>query len=306
MKFEYSRLYAVLLLFVVSLFCLPGCGEQPSEAGGGFTVVATTTMIADAARVIAGDDIEVVGLMRDGEDPHTYNVTPADAIAIADADLVLANGLHLESTLEKLIDEKAKASIYLAEHEGLDPIADEGAEGAPDPHGWMDVAIFRLYVEGICDSLVALDPENESSYRERASRYLLELDELDAWVREQFAQVPAQRRVIITSHDAFNYFGRAYGIEVHGIVGVSTEQQPTPRDIQRLESLIREQGVRAVFYETSAGQTLNHQVQQIAKATGIKVGGELYSDSLGEQGTEVGTYLGMMRHNTTTMVEALR
>lgn len=306
MKFEYSKLYAILCLCVVGLFCLPGCGERLSEERVGFTVVATTTMIADAAWVIAGDDIEVVGLMRDGEDPHTYNVTPADATAIADADLVLANGLHLESTLERLIDEKAKASVYLAEHKGISPIADEGAEGAPDPHGWMDVAIFRLYVEGICDSLVALDPENEAAYRERASAYLFELDELDAWVRDQFAQVPAQRRVIITSHDAFNYFGRAYGIEVHGIVGVSTEQQPTPRDIQRLESLIREQGVRAVFYETSAGQTLNQQIQQIAKATGIKVGGELYSDSLGEQGTEVGTYLGMMRHNTATMVEALR
>lgn len=277
-----------------------------SNDNGKPTVVATTTMIADAARVIAGDELNIVGLMRDGEDPHTYKVTPQDGNAIADADLVLANGLHLESTLDKIIQGKAKQAVYLAEQDGIEPIADAGAEGAPDPHCWMDVTIFRTYVEGIRDAFAELDPDNKSLYEERATAYLAELSELHGWVIEQFEQVPAERRVIITSHDAFNYFGRAYGIEVHGIIGISTEQQASPRDIQRLEKMVRDKGIRAVFYETSVKNTLNELIKQIADATDIQVGGELYSDSLGEQGTEAGTYIGMIRHNTTTMVEALK
>ena len=294
----------------VALVCalaLTGCGGSGEAASDERpTVVATTTMIADAARVIAGDDINIVGLMRDGEDPHTFKVTPQHGNAIADADLVLANGLHLESTLDKIIQNKAKKAVYLAERGDIEPIADEGADGAPDPHCWMDVMIFRSYVEGIVRALVNLDPENKTAYHQRGSDYIGELTELDAWVREQFEQVPAERRVIITSHDAFNYFGRAYGIEVHGIVGISTDQQATARDITRLEQMIRDKGIRAVFYETSVTNTLNNMIKQIADETGIKVGGELYSDSLGKQGTEAGTYIGMIRHNTTTMVEALK
>lgn len=292
-------------LALFGLACVAGCGGG-ADGDGRPTVVATTTMIADAARVIAGDDVRVVGIMRDGEDPHTYNVTPQDATAIADADLVLANGLHLEATLEKIIEDKAKRSVYLAEQRAIECIADDGAEGAPDPHCWMDVVIFREYVAGIRDALVEMDPANASAYNERAEAYLAELDELHAWVQGQFKQVPAERRVIITSHDAFNYFGRAYGVEVHGIIGISTEQQATSRDIQRLEQMIREKGIRAVFHETSVSNTLNNMIEQIADETGVKVGGELYSDSLGEQGTEAGTYIGMMKHNTMTMVDALK
>lgn len=299
-----GALFVSAVLLATSLI---GCGADGGEGGDDRpTVVATTTMIADAARVIAGDEINIVGLMRDGEDPHTFKVTPQHGNAIADADLVLANGLHLESTLDKIIQGKAKQAVYLAERADIKPIADAGAEGAPDPHCWMDVMIFRSYVEGLRDALIELDPDNKALYVERATTYLAELDELDAWVREQFEQVPAERRVIITSHDAFNYFGRAYGIEVHGIVGISTDQQATARDITRLEQMIRNKGIRAVFYETSVTNTLNNMIKQIADETGIKVGGSLYSDSLGKQDTEAGTYLGMIRHNTTTMVEALK
>lgn len=307
-NFDYSKyLSAPVLFLALCAGLLQGCGSG-AEADGdaGFTVVATTTMIADAARVIAGDDMKVVRIMRDGEDPHTYKVNPRDATAIAEADLVLANGLHLESTLDKIIQGKAKNAVYLAERENIEPIADEGAEKAADPHCWMDVLAFREYVIGIRDALVRMDPGNKAAYTKRASDYLGELSELHVWVTEQFEQVPAERRVIITSHDAFNYFGRAYGIEVHGIVGISTEQQATARDIQRLEQMIRDKGIRAVFYETSVTNTLNNMIKQIADETGIKVGGELYSDSLGEQGTEAGTYIGMIRHNTSTMVEALK
>ncbi|MGB0766700.1 MAG: metal ABC transporter substrate-binding protein [Phycisphaeraceae bacterium] len=295
-----------LAALALAMVCLVGCGGADASDDARPTVVATTTMIADATRIIAGDDLRVVGLMRDGEDPHVYQPTPQDGNAIADADLVLANGLHLESKLDKLIQGKASRLLYLAEQDGIEPIADAGAESAADPHCWMDVTLFRTYVTGIRDALIELDPEREDAYTQRAADYLAELDTLHAWVIEQFESVPAERRVIITSHDAFNYFGRAYGVEVHGIVGISTEQQASPRDIQRLEEMIRDKGIRAVFYETSVKNTLNEMIKQIAEETGVEVGGSLYSDSLGEQGTEAGTYIGMIRHNTTTMVEALK
>ena len=299
------------LLALTGLWLMAGCSksqdQDASGGGGAITVVATTTMIADAARVIGGDAVQVVGIMREGEDPHIYRVKPRDATAIAQAQVVLTNGLHLEATLGDIVDHKATGRVVrLAEQDGIDPISGADGDGAADPHCWMDVQAFRLYAAGIRDALVEADPEHAEGYRARAAAYLAELDALDAWVRGQFAAVPEAQRVIITSHDAFNYYGRAYGVEVHGVVGISTEQQASPGDITRLESLIRERAVRAVFYETSVTDTLNRLIAQIAESTGVRVGGELYSDSLGEEGTEAGTYIGMIRHNTQTMVEALR
>ncbi|MEO0475626.1 MAG: zinc ABC transporter substrate-binding protein [Planctomycetota bacterium] len=291
---------------------MPGCGNA-GEASGLFEederpkVLALTTMIADAASIVAGDDAQVVGLMRAGEDPHTYEINPRDAVAVAEADLVLGNGHHLESTLKNIVTNQAADShVYLAESSSITPLSDEGAEGAPDPHCWMDAKLFKVYVEGIRNALVELDPDNAEGYKARADTYLKELDELDVWVREQFEAVPKEQRVIITGHDAFNYYGAAYGVEMHGLIGLSTEEQPTAADVTRLENMIRDKGIKAIFYETSVSQTLNNLVKQMADQTGIVVGGELYSDSLGEQGTDAGTYIGMMRHNTTTMVEALK
>lgn len=308
-KLSGFRLFAALLA-LVAMTGLSGCGGETSglfEDDDRPKVLALTTMIADAATVVAGDDAQVVGLMRAGEDPHTYEITPRDAVAVAEADLVLGNGLNLEATLAKLVaNQAADSHVYLAESSDITPLSDEGAEGAPDPHCWMDAQIFKVYVEGIRDALVEADPDNAEGYKERAEAYLKELDELDAWVREQFATVPEEQRVIITAHDAFNYFGEAYGVELHGLIGLTTEEQPTAAEVTKLENMIRDNGIKAIFFETSVSQTLNNLVKQIADETNIGVGGELFSDSLDEPGTEAGTYIGMMRHNTTTMVEALK
>ncbi|MFI4861424.1 MAG: metal ABC transporter substrate-binding protein, partial [Phycisphaerales bacterium JB063] len=193
----------VLAVFCVALLALSlvGC-ESGGESGEGdvITVVATTTMIADAARVVAGGDAEVVGIMRDGEDPHIYRPKPRDATMIAEADVVLANGLHLEATLGDIVEHKATGVVArLAEQEGITPISGQDGDGAPDPHCWMDVLIFKQYVEGIRDALIEADPEHAEGYRARAESYLAELDALDAWVREQFETVPQPQRVIITS-----------------------------------------------------------------------------------------------------------
>lgn len=309
------RLGLAGLICMVAAFA--GCDQtSPASSGSAATgadeskpvVVATTTMIADLAQRLAGENAEVVGIMKTGEDPHVYDVRPRDAQLLASADLVLTNGLHLEATLAHVIEHNAKGAVVkLAEASGVMPLQAQGAAaGAPDPHAWMSVPNFKGYATAARDALTQLDPENADDYRARYDAYIKELDELDAWVRQTLDTVPRERRVIVTSHDAFNYFADAYGVEVHGVIGISTEQQPRPQDVEALLSIVRSRGVKALFIETSVSQTLNDIVRKVAADTGATIGGSLFSDSLGEPGTEGGTYIGMMRHNTNTMVEALK
>ena len=321
---------AGLLLIVPGLLAL-GCEggrAQPARAASADrpVVAATTTMIADLAGVLAGKDAHVVGIMKPGEDPHVYDVRPRDAQMIAGADLVLTNGLHLESTLLGVIEHNASGAVVkLAEAGGVRPLqaaeivaigsAAAGASGtaaagstgaAPDPHAWMSVPHFMAYAEAARDALIELDPEHADGYQRRARAYLSDLKELDAWVRRQWETVPPERRIIVTSHDAFNYYAQAYGVEVHGVIGISTEQQPRPQDLLALERMVRDRSVRALFIETSVSRTLNRLVAKIADRTDARIGGTLYSDSLGAPGGEAGSYLSMMRHNTRVMVDALR
>ena len=293
----------LVLAIVLSASCLVRAGE-----GSRLRVVCTTTMIADVARQIAGDDAEVLGIMRPGEDPHVYDIRPRDVQLIAGADLLLMNGLHLESTLGHVIDNNAGDAkvVRLAETSQIVPLESEKYRGAPDPHCWFNVGYFRVYAERTRDALVDSDPANAEGYRARATAYLETLDDLHAWVRDQIATIPRERRAMVTSHDAFQYFGRTYFVDVFAVIGISTEQQPKPGDIRRLESLVRERKVKALFVETSVSQTLNNIVKKIAKATGAKVGGTLYSDSLGTPESSAGTYVGMVRHNVRTVVAALR
>jgi manganese/zinc/iron transport system substrate-binding protein len=268
-------------------------------------------MIADLARQLAGEHAEVSGIMRVGEDPHVYEVRPRDAQQIAAADLVLINGLHLESTLFHVIKNSARGKVVaLAEDPRIEPLAGpqraDGAVAAPDPHCWFNVQYFRVFAERARDALCEVDPEHAAAYRRRAEEYLKQLDQLHAWVGQQVDAVPRQRRVMVTSHDAFAYFGRAYGIDVYAVIGISTEQQPRPQDVVRLEELVRSREVKALFIETSVSRTLNDIVERVAANTGARIGGTLYSDSLGPPETEAGTYLGMIRHNTRTILEALR
>jgi manganese/zinc/iron transport system substrate-binding protein len=303
-------------LLAVGWGTLAGCSRSPAGSGeppqaDQVRVVCTTTMIADLARQLAGQDAEVSGIMRVGEDPHIYEVRPRDAQQIAAADLVLLNGLHLESTLLHVVEHSARGKVVaLAEDPRIEPAAGprkaEGAATAPDPHCWFNVQYFRVYAERACDALCEVDPGHAAAYRQRAAEYLKQLDELHGWVQQQVDDVPRPGRVIVTSHDAFAYYGRAYGIDVYAVIGISTEQQPKPQDVVRLEELVRSRGVKALFIETSVSKTLNDIVQRIAANTGVRIGGTLYSDSLGAPDTEAGTYLGMVRHNTRTIVEALR
>lgn len=285
-----------------------GSGIATAQDRGKLRVVCTTTMIADLAGQIAGDAAAVTGIMRVGEDPHVYEVRPRDMQTIAGADLVLVNGLHLESTLGQVIEHNAAPEkvVRLAESPRIVPLESEAFRGAPDPHCWFNVGYFKVYAERTRDALIQADGKSAETYRRRADRYLRELTELDEWVKVQIATIPRERRAMVTSHDAFQYFGQAYAIDVYAVIGISTEQQPRPRDIARLESIVRERGVRALFIETSVSQTLNNMVRKIARATGARIGGTLYSDSLGSPDGPAATYIDMVRHNVRTVVEALR
>lgn len=298
-----------LLLAFAAIALLNGCdGEVTQERSDArLSVVATTTMIEDLARQIAGPDAEVVGIMKVGEDPHVYDVRPSDAVIISRADVILTNGFHLEATLDGVIHQAANGEVtHLAEAAEVQELGSDVYAGAPDPHCWMDVQMFRGYAEAARDALIAADPDHADGYRERAEAYLAQLDELDAWVKQQWEGIPQAQRIIVTSHDAFNYYAAAYGVEVHGVIGISTDAQPKASDIEKLRQLIADRNVRALFVETSVAPTLNAIVQNIANDTGAKIGGSLYSDSLGPPESAGGTYLDMIRHNTTTMVEALR
>jgi len=302
-----ARGCALFACALVGTVLLAGC-DGGADADDRPTVVATTTMIEDLAHVIGGDEVNVIGIMKTGEDPHLYDVKPKDATTIRKADLVLMNGLHLEATLASVIEGQASGKIVaLAEQEGIKPLTGgDGFEVAPDPHCWMDVGNFKLYAAKTRDALIEVVPEHAELFTRRTEAYLKELDELEAWVVEQFATVPKRQRVIVTGHDAFAYFGKAYGIEVHGLIGISTQQEPKPQDIEDLKALIRQNQIRALFPESSISGSLKQLIRKVAHDTGAMVGDELHSDSLGEPGSDASTYIGMIRHNTTTMVKALR
>ena len=302
----------LLLLFMLAAGCDEASTGAPAQSGPDSTdkpvVVCTTTMIADLAQRLAGDDAQVLGIMKTGEDPHVYDVRPRDAQMIADADVVLMNGLHLESTLEHIIEHNAEGAVVakLAEDDRIKTLGSETIEGAPDPHCWFNVAYFKVYTERALDALIAADPANAQSYQERAVVYLAELDQLDAYVHKQMGTIPQEQRVIVTSHDAFQYFGKRYQVDVMAVIGISTEQQPRPQDIEALEAKVASRNVKALFIETSVSRTLNDIVKKLADRSGASIGGTLYSDSLGDPGTEAGTYIGMVRQNTDLIVKALR
>jgi len=228
-----------IALLVATFALLTGCSDAPADAdseSGKLVVVCTTTMIADTARHIAGEHAEVVSIMRTGEDPHVYEVRPRDAQAVKSADLVLFNGLHLEATLLNIIEDADTTTVALAESDGITVLQDAAGNsgGAVDPHCWMNVTYFKVYASAARDAMVNVDPDNADTYRKNAEHYLAKLDELHAWALEKVEEVPRAQRVMITSHDAFRYLGDAYGIDVHAIIGISTEQDPRPQDIEKL------------------------------------------------------------------------
>jgi manganese/zinc/iron transport system substrate-binding protein len=273
-------------------------------------VVATTGMIADAAREVGGDLVEVRALMGPGVDPHAYRQTRTDIVAAANADIVLWHGLYLEAQMEDFLRELGESRPVVAVAEAFPRnllIAHDDYEDRFDPHVWMNPSLWSRVVLEIRDALIDVRPEAEGAFRANAEAHLEELADLAQYTTRVLSTVPAESRVLVTAHDAFNYFGSAYGFEVAGIQGISTESEAGLQRISDLVDLLVDRKVRAVFVESSVSDRNIRALVEGAAARGheVVIGGELFSDAMGEAGTYEGTYIGMIDHNATTIAGAL-
>lgn len=274
------------------------------------TVVATTGMIADTARAIGGDHVDVRALMGPGVDPHAYRQTRSDIVAMTRADLVLWHGLYLEAQMEDFFEDLGRRRMVVPVAEAMPRnllLAHEDYDNRFDPHVWMDPDLWRHVAAEIRDALAEVDPENAAFYLASAESFLTELDTVSAYARETLASVPDDSRVLLTAHDAFNYFGQAYGFEVLGIQGISTESEAGLVRIAELVDLLVARDIRAVFVESSVSDRNIRALIEGAAARGheVRIGGELFSDAMGEPGSYEGTYIGMIDHNVTIITRSL-
>lgn len=301
----------VLAFFLA--FAAAGCGQPTAEPIGDwprpYRIVATTGMVGDLAKMVAGEQAMVRTLAGEGVDPHLFTPTRGDVAALLSAHVVFYNGLMLEGRMADTlarIGREDKPVFAVAElvdaHERL-----EGEPGRHDPHLWMDVQLWSKALDVVVECLSSLDPIHAADYAERGARARHEFEKLDDYVRGVIASIPESHRVLVTAHDAFQYFGRAYGIEVVGIQGLSTESEAGLEDINRLVDLLVERRVPAVFVESSVADKNVRALIEGARARGhdVRIGGTLFSDAMGAAGTHEGTYLGMLDHNATTMARAL-
>jgi manganese/zinc/iron transport system substrate-binding protein len=311
-----DRLMRALLLTAALTMLLAACGAQGAAgraAGEPLKVVSTTGQIGDAVQYIAGETIVHSTLLGPGIDPHTYVATEGDLRTFQEADVIFYNGLHLEAQLERVLEQigERSATRVVAVGDTLDEtrlLSWQPEAGYPhDPHVWNDVQLWKGVVEAIRDTLVEVDAANAERYTTNAGAYLAQLDELDSYIKAQAGSLPAEQRVIVTAHDAFNYFGRAYGFDVEAVQGISTATEASTADIQALAAIVVERDVPAIFVESTISPRTIEAVQAAVRAAGkeVQVGGQLYSDALGAPDSPAGTYIGMMRSNIDTIVAAL-
>lgn len=311
--FRWKRM-AALLAAAVLVLVASACGAASGPAGGHgekLKVTATIGMIADVAREIGGERVEVTGLMKAGVDPHLYKASQGDIKRLEQADLILYNGLHLEGKMAEVLEKLGKKKAVVAVSKDVDPSklrASEDGSTEYDPHIWFDVRHWMSVAGTIAGELAKADPEHAAEYKQRTDVYLKKLEELHGYAKQQIASIPESGRVLVTAHDAFQYFGAAYGIEVKGLQGISTASEAGAKDVSTLRDFLVERRIKAVFVESSVPKKTIEAVISGAKQKGhtVVVGGELFSDAMGEEGTAEGTYIGMVRHNVDTIVKALK
>ena len=293
-----------LSLSIVFLATACAVADRPAER----TAVCSTTQVADFARAVAGDDWHVISILGPSQDPHMFQITPEATRLVAAADVCFDNGMHLEGGDWMRVVAQQEGSPIVSCTDGIVPlqiIEDGNTKEVDDPHAWFSVKNAVRYVANIQQTFCELDPDNCGKYKARAELYCDQLRALHHWIEQQISAIPADQRVLVTSHDAFNYFCRDYQLVSAAPVGWSTKDMGvavTPQRRQEVIDSIRSQGVRALFVETSVNKEL---IQTIADEAGVRIGGELYSDAMGAAGTAGETYIGMMRENVLTIVAAL-
>jgi len=313
---------ALLLIsgILLASWLLAACGKQGAGEGTqsgsdrshrSLNVVTTTGMINDVVLNVGGDRLRTRALMGSGVDPHLYKASEGDVRRLSEADVIFYNGLHLEAKMAEVLEKMNRRVRTVAVAEAIPAerlLSPPAFAGAHDPHVWMDVSLWHLAAEKIRDTLTELDPTHRTTYEANARTYLTELSVLDTEIREQLATIPKPQRVLVTAHDAFAYFGRAYDIEVRGLQGVSTVAEAGTADVQELAHFISERQIPAIFVESSVPPRAIEAVQAAVKGRGfsVSIGGKLFSDAMGNPGTPEGTYAGMIRYNVNTIVTALQ
>jgi manganese/zinc/iron transport system substrate-binding protein len=298
-----------LFLVLLAATLLSSCAS-PTEASGKLRIVTTIGQIANAAEIIGGEYVEVTPLMGAGVDPHLYVASEGDVTTLQDADVILYNGLFLEAQMNDILEQISEYKLAVPVAEAIPAerlLASPIYPDEHDPHVWFDVQLWMIVVGAVRDALIEADPAHAAQFTDNAAAYLGELDDLDAYVRSQSERLPAEQRTLITAHDAFNYFGRAYDFDVLGLQGISTQSEASTADVQELARVIVDRQVPAIFVESSVPV---RNVEALQEAVGaldheVVIGGQLFSDAMGSPSTPEGTYIGMVRYNIDTIVGAL-
>ena len=292
-----------LLTFAVLMFVAPAAVQAQDR----LKVIATFSILGDVVKNIGGDRIDMNMLVGPNADAHVYSPSPADAKKLADAKLVVINGLGYEGWIGRLVRASGSKAPVVTAAKGVNPIRAAGGHGHghshdSDPHAWQSIANVKVYATNIRDGLIAADPAGKAAYEANAAAYLARLDELEKEVRDTVAKIPADRRKVITTHDAFGYFSAAYGVQFIAPIGAGGNAEPSAKDVAKIIAQVKRQKIPAVFLENISDQGI---MQQIARETGAKIGGTLYSDALSNAGGPAATYIDMMRHNVGELAKAL-
>lgn len=299
------------ILPFIALLSILSCGPKDKQPSDKLTIVCTTNILGDLVEQLVGDQAEVVSLMGAGVDPHLYKATQGDLVQLNRADVIVYNGLHLEGKMTDIFEKLAKRKQVLVAAGGIPEsklINNSDFQGAYDPHLWFDIEMWSKVTEHLSKELMAIEKIDSQQLKQKTTSYLNELKTLHQWVEESISTIPQNQRVLITAHDAFAYFGRAYGIEVRGLQGISTVSEYGLRDVSDLVKFITNRKIKAVFVESSVSARSIEAVVKGCESRGhnVRIGGTLYSDAMGEKGSEAGTYVGMVKHNVNTIVESLR
>ncbi|WP_175640697.1 metal ABC transporter solute-binding protein, Zn/Mn family [Metabacillus schmidteae] len=305
---------------ILAVFLLTACGSgqtsgdtnEGNESSTKIIQVTTTTgQVADVLKNVGGDQVEVTSLMGPGVDPHLYQASQGDIQKLNNADMIFYNGLHLEGKMGEIFEKMSEDKTIVAVGESIPEallLAADGDSNAHDPHVWFNIQAWIHAVDTVEEELSKQSPENEELFKDNAANYKQELEEMDQYAKEQIQTIPDESRVLVTAHDAFAYFGHAYGLDVMGLQGLSTDSEYGLKDVQGLVDTLVERNIKAVFVESSISEKSISAVVEGAKKQGhdVVIGGELFSDAMGEEGTEEGTYIGMFKHNVDTIVSSLK
>ena len=297
----------VALALALAVWAVPA-GAQEAR----LPVVASFSILADLARAVGGEKVTVTSLVGPNADAHVYRATPADAKSLAAARVVVANGLGFEGFLPRLIKSSGTKAVVVTASKGIRTLEARKGDGhghghthghkAADPHAWQSVEAVKIYVANIRDGLKAAAPADSAYFQANAERYLATLDALATEIRSRFEKIPAERRIVLTSHDAFGYFAREFGVTMEAVQGVSTESEPSAKDIARIVRLAKAKKARAVFVENMTDPRIG---EQLARETGARLGGTLFSDALSDEKGPAATYIDLLRHNATAIAAAL-